>query len=175
RIPTRGAAPAAPHEEPPTTRFSAAKNAVRGAIGNAPTQRVPRATPPAQQREEREIESWLGELRGRPAGGAEPGQPPRPPQPSADPTRAMRPGGPRVGNGTPRTADEGNEPTTAIPTPRQRQQPKNPDATTAIPTPRTQDPASTEKIDTRESDDEQQRRRGGGMSAADLLRREGRL
>ncbi|MCZ8379859.1 MMPL family transporter [Mycobacterium sp. CPCC 205372] len=176
RIPTRGAAPAAPREEPPTTRFSAAKNAVRGAVGNAPTQRVPRATPPAQQREEREIESWLGELRGRPAGGStEPGQPARPPQPSADPTRAMRPGGPRVGNGTPRTADEGNEPTTAIPTPRQRQQPKNPDATTAIPTPRTQDPASTEKIDTRESEDEQQRRRGGGMSAADLLRREGRL
>jgi RND superfamily putative drug exporter len=50
----------------------------------------------------------------------------------------------------------GNEPTTAIPTQRQR------------------DPEATEKIDTHKADEEP-KRRGGGVSAADLLRREGRL
>jgi RND superfamily putative drug exporter len=55
-------------------------------------------------------------------------------------------------------APEGNEPTTAIPA----QRPKDPEA--------------TEKIDTREAaEGDQPKRRGGGMSAADLLRREGRL
>jgi RND superfamily putative drug exporter len=56
----------------------------------------------------------------------------------------------------PPQAQPGNEPTTAIPTQRQR------------------DPESTEKIDTHKADDEP-KRRGGGVSAADLLRREGRL
>jgi RND superfamily putative drug exporter len=46
--------------------------------------------------------------------------------------------------------------------------------TTAIPTQRPQDSDATEKIDTRAADDEP-KRRGGGVSAADLLRREGRL
>ena len=117
------------------------------------------------QREEREIESWLGELRGGPAGQG--GQPPRPQQPSAEPTRAMRPGG--AGGDEP----EGNEPTTAIPVQRPQQAPAGESAeeTTKIPTPKS-DPESTEKIDTRE---DEQKRRGGGMSAQDLLRREGRI
>jgi RND superfamily putative drug exporter len=62
--------------------------------------------------------------------------------------------------------------------PAPRQNPPQPvDApTTAIPTQRPQEPGSTEKIATHEaSDDEPKRRGGGGVSAADLLRREGRL
>jgi RND superfamily putative drug exporter len=160
RIPTNRP-PAGPGAEPPTTRLSMAKNAVRGAV-NATTQRTARPGP-GPQREEREIESWLGELRGGPAGPG--GQPPRP-QPSAEPTTAMRAG----------TAPEpeGNEPTTAIPVqrPSQPPQPENAEATTKIPVPTHQDPESTEKIDTRE--EEQKRRGGGGLSAQDLLRREGR-
>ena len=54
----------------------------------------------------------------------------------------------------------GNEPTTAIPTPRQLGTPPA-------------DPEATEKINTRE--EEEPKRRGGGVSAQDLLRREGRL
>lgn len=164
RIPTNRpqAAPAAPGGEPPTTRLSVARNAVRGAV-NATTQRASRPGP-GPQREEREIESWLGELRGGPAGPG--GQPPRP-QPPAEPTTAMRPGG--------APEPEGNEPTTAIPVQRPTQAPQaeNADATTKIPVPTQQDPESTEKIDTR--DEEQKRRGGGGVSAQDLLRREGRI
>jgi hypothetical protein len=63
--------------------------------------------------------------------------------------------------------------------PARRQNPPQPvePPTTAIPAQRPQDAGSTEKIDTRDaSDDEPQRRGGGGgVSAADLLRREGRL
>ena len=56
--------------------------------------------------------------------------------------------------------------------PRPQPQPGN-EPTTAIPTPRQQDPEATEKINTRE--EEEPKRRGGGVSAQDLLRREGRL
>ncbi|ODQ85925.1 hypothetical protein [Mycolicibacterium flavescens] len=100
---------------------------------------------------EREIESWLGELRGTSA-------PPPPENRGQRPPRAQRPA----------PADTGNEATTAIPTPSQ-----DPDATTAIPTPPKDVEAATEKLNTREDDDRQ--RRGGGVSAQDLLRREGRL
>jgi RND superfamily putative drug exporter len=178
-------------DEPQTTRLSMAKNAVRNVVSNATaaTQRTyrhaPPPPPPAQPprdpqvpREEREIESWLGELRGtapaggKPAGGkpggGKPagGKPTSPPRPSADATRAMPEPRPR-----PLRPQPGNEPTTAIPT--QRPRPQNADATTAIPTPRQQDPESTEKLNTRE--DDEPKRRGGGMSAQELLRREGRL
>ena len=178
RIPT---SPGAPAVEPPTTRFSAPKDVAPspGAIGgaNAPTTRTPRvdpnrpSTPPApaapvapatsraSRRAEsqrgstpnREIESWLGELRsgnGASAGGSA--------QPSADPTRAMPGQRPPQRQGPPKGQPD-NEPTTAIPTQRPR------------------DPEATEKIATHEADDEQPKRRGGGVSAADLLRREGRL
>lgn len=157
RIPT----PAAPAGEAPTTRFAAPKEQVDDA--SVPTQRTPRveptrppvptpAPPPPPSRGEarrnepprgntnREIESWLGELRG--------GAPAAPP--SAEPTRAIPEQRGRA------AAPVGNEPTTAIPV----QSPKDQDA--------------TEKIDTREADDETPKRRGGGVSAADLLRREGR-
>ncbi|GAC1400487.1 MAG: MMPL family transporter [Mycobacterium sp.] len=162
RIPTARTQP----DEPQTTRLSMAKNAVRNVVHNAAsaTQRGQRpAPPPGAPRQEREIESWLGELRGNaPAGG----QPP-PARPSTEATRAMPDQRPRA-----QRPQAGNEPTTAIPA--QRPQRQDADATTAIPTPRKQEPdTATEKLKTRE--DEEPKRRGGGVSAQELLRREGRL
>ncbi|MCV7281639.1 MMPL family transporter [Mycolicibacterium flavescens] len=162
RIPS-ATPPSAPADEPQTTRLSMAKNAVRNAVTNAAAATRQAARPPAPPtppptggsgrppREEREIESWLGELRGTSA-------PPPPENRGQRPPRAQRPA----------PADTGNEATTAIPTPSQ-----DPDATTAIPTPPKDVEAATEKLNTREDDDRQ--RRGGGVSAQDLLRREGRL
>jgi RND superfamily putative drug exporter len=205
RIPTARTQAASP-DEPQTTRLSMAKNAVRNAVNSATarvnhppagdTQRGHRPAPPlppAAPREEREIESWLGELRGAPAGGQpaplpshgptrEQGTVGPPARPSADATRAMPElGAPPEGRGHTRQPrpQPGNEPTTAIPT--QRPRPQNTDATTAIPMPRKlgtppegrEDPEATEKINTREEDEP--KRRGGGLSAQDLLRREGRL
>jgi RND superfamily putative drug exporter len=135
---TRFAAPTEPPVDAPTTRTPRVDPARAG------TPQAPPAVPTPSRRAEparsnREIESWLGELRG----GA-------PAQPSAEPTRTM---------------------------PEQRApQPERDEPTTAIPAQRKQDPESTEKIDTREAAAEDERkRRGGGMSAADLLRREGRI
>jgi RND superfamily putative drug exporter len=177
RIPTRPQA-----DEPQTTRLSVAKNAVRNVVNNAAgaAQRAHRPTPPPPPapREEREIESWLGELRGN-SGGSPPAAPPAAPpaRPSTDATRAMPEQRPRQPRPQP-----GNEPTTAIPalgTPpegRRRPRPQNTDApaTTAIPTPRKSDAdAATEKLNTPK--DDEPKRRGGGVSAQDLLRREGRI
>jgi trehalose monomycolate/heme transporter len=171
RIPTSPV----PAGEAPTTRFSAPKDAAPGAGANAAsnagaaTTRTPRvdpnrpaapakpAEPPASRASRkaetprgsarnREIESWLGELRGGNGGSA---------QPSADPTRAMPEQRPPQRKSQPQQSD--NEPTTAIPTQRPR------------------DPEATEKIATPREADEEPKRRGGGVSAADLLRREGRL
>jgi RND superfamily putative drug exporter len=139
--------PGAASDEPQTTRLSIAKNAVRNAVSNAAAATRQAARPPAPPHEEREIESWLGELRGTGAPAGSTGPPPPPPQrPSADATQAI----PR-----PPRSNPDNEPTTAIPTQRQ------------------QDPDATEKLNPRE--DDERKRRGGGMSAQDLLRREGRL
>jgi RND superfamily putative drug exporter len=82
---TRMRAGQATSSEPPTTRLSvAAKNAAKAVINNASaiTQRSQRPAPPPPPRQEREIESWLGELRG--TGGDQTAG-----QPSADATRAM--------------------------------------------------------------------------------------
>jgi RND superfamily putative drug exporter len=135
---TRFAAPAEPPVDAPTTRTPRVDPARAG------TPQAPPAVPTPSRRAEparsnREIESWLGELRG----GA-------PAQPSAEPTRTM---------------------------PEQRApQPERDEPTTAIPAQRKQDPESTEKIDTRDvAAEDERKRRGGGMSAADLLRREGRM
>ena len=91
-----------PADEPPTTRLSMAKNAVRNVVNNATagTQRTQRpraaaatgsgcgsAARSGSAREDREIESWLGELRGTSPAG--PPVPPPHPQPSADATRAI--------------------------------------------------------------------------------------
>lgn len=192
RIATPGAAPSgagttrmpgAPKaEEPPTTRIAMARNAVRNAVNTAAAATRQAAKPPAPPaapqtpREDREIESWLGELRGT---ATPPGPPPAKPapakgrgRPSAEATRAM-PRSPRP--------EPGNEPTTALPTLGNPPAAQDDDATTAFRAVRqlgTQpedsgDSEATEKIDTREG--EEPKRRGGGVSAQDLLRREGRL
>jgi RND superfamily putative drug exporter len=165
RIPMASGAQAG---EAPTTRFKAPTDAAprATAVPDAPTTRTPRAdpnrvatptTPPAQpstrasrraeaeraSASDREIESWLGELRG--TNGA----------PSAEPARTMP-------EQRPRKAPPHAQPVDA--------------PTTAIPTQRVQEPAATEKIVAHEASDDEPRRRGvGGVSAADLLRREGRL
>jgi RND superfamily putative drug exporter len=165
-------------DEPATTRLAMARNAVRNAVtnavntatghSNAPTERTQLPQPPVEgsakpaapaQREEREIESWLGALRGGPS--AQPTPPPPPMRPSADPTRAM-----------PQSGGDDAAPTTAFSAQRPADNGGS-DATTAMPSlrQRDQDP-STEKLNTRE---DEPKRRGGGMSAQDLLRREGRL
>jgi hypothetical protein len=89
RMPTQR--PAAPTGEPATTRLPAAANnkkprtPVSNANGPAPLTR--RAAPPPV-REDREIESWLGELRGN--GPTPPPARPRPqPQEGAEPTTAI--------------------------------------------------------------------------------------
>lgn len=147
RIPTMDAE----DSEAPTTRFSSAKNAVRNAVNTAAgaataaTHRQPRPAPNG----EREIESWLGELRGKPGNAA----PQAHSQPSSDPTRSMNP-----------PADDQADKTTAIPV-------ANPRAKDTE--------AATEKLNSRADaeggDDKPTRRGGGGVSAQDLLRREGRL
>jgi RND superfamily putative drug exporter len=154
-----------PADEPATTRLSTAKNAVRNAVTNAAAATRAAAAPPAPPaREEREIESWLGELRGTAPTGQPAPSPTR--RPSTEPTRAMPEGG-RAGRRQP-PPTPGNEPTTAIPA-----QSEDADPTTAIPAQRPQDTdAATEKLN---AADEKPKRRGGGMSAQDLLRREGRL
>jgi len=161
---------AAPANEPPTTRFSVAKNAVKNAVNSATAaaQRHNRAAgqPPAP---DREIESWLGELRGGAASGGQ--ERSDPPQPSAESTRTMpapedattaipqQPQQPQQ-NGTP--ADISAQETRAIPI----SQPEPGDSDVA-----------TEKLNARgkKRGGEERQRRGGGVSAQDLLRREGRL
>ncbi|HET9565806.1 MAG TPA: MMPL family transporter [Mycobacterium sp.] len=148
RIPTPRAASAG---EQQTTRLPTANSKMpRNAVGNAPKRR---ATPPPPVREDREIESWLGELRGNSPAAPPPARTPRP-QKGAEPTTAIPVQSPRDG----RPVKESTEPTTAIP---------------AQPQP---DPEATEKLTAQQAPDEESRRRGanGGVSAADLLRREGR-
>ncbi|HEX7429730.1 MAG TPA: MMPL family transporter [Mycobacterium sp.] len=151
RMPTPRTAQA---DEPPTTRLPTAnKKKSRNAVPNstASTQRSKRPTPPPPVREDREIESWLGELRGN--------------NPGATPPPAQRP-----------RPQEDAEPTTAIPTQRPRggrAAKKDAEPTTAIPAQRQPDPETTEKLTAQEIEEEGGRR-SGGVSAQDLLRREGR-
>ena len=92
-----------PGAEAPTTRFSAARNVVKNAMGQAAaaTQRLGRSEPQPSA-PEREIESWLGELRGGgnapipPAGSSEsapttaiPAHPDEDPAISTEETRAI--------------------------------------------------------------------------------------
>jgi trehalose monomycolate/heme transporter len=149
---TRMPAGAKESQEPTTKRFSASRNA--NATPNASPQRTPKA--PA---EDREIESWLSELRSkrqrgdRPVDTGESGNASAPP--SAGQTRAMRvPGSDSSGPA---------------------------DSSTAPPRPRPEDNDSepaTEKLNAREqrgnSAEKSRPRRGGRLSAQDLLRREGR-
>lgn len=154
--------------EPPTTRLSAQPNAASAPVPGQRPPRTPAAPQPGPQPPrggDREIESWLSELRGskpndRPGESRAPGNTAPPPKPSADTTRAMPVG------------SEGSA---------DQQPPAEDDATTAIPTaPREQkDPdVATQKLNARGNDPdnaELPRQRRGGLSAQDLLRREGRI
>lgn len=137
-------------KEAPTTRFSAQPNPSAAPASGRPP--APAAPPRA---EDREIESWLSDLRGGPT-GEQRGAAPKPPQPSADETRALQiPPREKPSNPPPPEAD---------------------DATTAIPTGPREDKdtdAATEKLNAR--GEKPRPRRGGGLSAQDLLRREGRI
>src|SRR5215217_1181884 len=81
---------ATPAGEPQTTRMPAAAGKPRNPVNNAnpaPARRRPTAPPPV--REDREIESWLGELRGTGPAAAKPAprqHPQHPQQPSAEAT-----------------------------------------------------------------------------------------
>jgi trehalose monomycolate/heme transporter len=145
-----------PAGEPQTTRIPAAnsrKPRNAGNAANAAPQRTKRAAPPPPVREDREIESWLGELRGNGPAAPPPPAPRHRPQKDAEPTTAIPVQNPRAG----RPAHQAAEPTAAIPAQREP------------------DPEATEKL-TAQQAEEEGRRRGtnGGVSAADLLRREGR-
>ena len=110
-----------------TTATSSHQRTARPSPPPAPAAAPPPA--PAPAREDREIESWLGELRGTsPAGPPVP--PPHPP-PSADATRAIPAGRSEATRGL--DAEQ-----------RQRTRPQGDDATTAKQRP--PDPEATEKI-----------------------------
>ncbi|MCB0939950.1 MAG: MMPL family transporter, partial [Mycobacterium sp.] len=143
--------------EAPTTRFAVARNAVKNAVNNAAAaaQRRVEPTPPQP---DREIESWLGELRGKPAAS------PDTPAPASEPTA--------------------EDATTAIPTQAEPVAAEGETAqisaeqTRAIPVSRPEpadNEVATEKLNARGKNAGDDRRRGGGVSAQDLLRREGRL
>ncbi len=180
----------APSGEPtgndvPTTRFASARNALRAAVSSAAdaiTNRL--ATPPEvpvatttttapAAGGEREIESWLGELRD--ASGA--AVPQHTSSPSSEPTLSMRSAG----------SDRADpEATTAIPAQRPTSGTdaggSEDAATRAIPIAgsRTGDSeVATERLNARGEDargaDAGSPRRGEGVSAQELLRREGRL
>ncbi len=142
--------------EPPTTRFSAADPA---------TERV---TSPGKESaalgEEREIESWLGELRGgRDAAQARRGRPGETePEASDERTRSLPKPTAEAGNTE-------NAPTTAIPAQGSPTDPETPatEKFTAV-----GDQAGGDAGDNPQSP--QRRGAAGGLSAAELLRREGR-
>ncbi|OBI06412.1 hypothetical protein A5715_20645 [Mycolicibacter heraklionensis] len=145
--------------EPPTTRFSAADPA---------TERV--ASPrkeSAAPGEEREIESWLGELRGsRDAAQARRGrQGESEPEASDERTRSLP---------KPEAEDTGNAPTTAIPA---QGSPSDPaDSSDENPATEKFTAVGEQPGDDASDDAQSPKRRGaaGGLSAAELLRREGR-
>ena len=138
-------APAGKAAEPPTTRFAAPG---RGA--QAPSGPSPAGPPPANVPARGSSASGSREIESwlgdlrAGAKGAAPAQEP--------PTRAMPEQRSEQRNGPGQRPVQGNEPTTAF-----QAQPDDPE---------------TEKLDTR--GDDERKRRGGGVSAADLLRREGR-
>jgi RND superfamily putative drug exporter len=141
-------------KEAPTTRFSAQPNPPSAPAAARPP--APTAPPQPPRGEDREIESWLSDLRGGKTGDPRSAAP-KAPQPSADETRALQ---------IPPRGDTPSGPPPAEPE----------DATTAIPTAPREDKdadAATEKLNA--PGEKPRPRRGGGLSAQDLLRREGRI
>ncbi|HEU4363670.1 MAG TPA: efflux RND transporter permease subunit [Mycobacterium sp.] len=117
-----------------------------------PTTRLPAADSKPHPRSEREIESWLDELR--------PDRTPPAPSPADEETRSMR-----VPDGQPQAEPAQDSATTAIPVP---EHPDSRDSRSATEKVNTTAPPSNGTKTTRP------RRGGGGLSAQELLRREGR-
>jgi len=125
-----------------------------------PMRTAPPPSEPPSERQDRDLESWLGELRGT----------------------SQRPPSANSGTGA-QTNAQTNAQTEAIPTQRggAHQHPDDTDAaTTALPTPPTDaeqnDPTPpTEKLPGRGGRPKGRQRHGDGVSAQDLLRREGRF
>ncbi|MBV9352410.1 MAG: hypothetical protein JOZ23_12880, partial [Mycobacterium sp.] len=155
RIPAVGGS----EPEPTTTRFAARENTATNA---PPTDQRAPDTPPKSP-PNREIESWISDLRGPSTPGDGPADVRRPkaapPQPSAEETRPV-PTHRSAGKDRPNDAGES---TTAIPVP-----PRDNDAAMA-----------SEKLNTASDDgnsgEKPRQQHGGGLSAQDLLRREGRI
>jgi RND superfamily putative drug exporter len=189
--------PQAPGNDAPTTRFSiagaagAAKNLAKNAVNQATaaassaTQRLNRPAP-GEPAPEREIESWLGELRGNPAPKAPEGPqdtqaapPTTALPPSAAPTRAID--SPAAGETTELRAQDqpaedlaiSAEETRAIPIARPDR--GDTDAATEQLNARGKNEDAQKEGAQKEGEERQRRGTGGGVSAADLLRREGRL
>lgn len=165
--PATEAIPTAQSSEPQTTRMSLPGNNI--GPSDAPTTRSGAAGThrPDRRNSEREIESWLGELRGPKQAGHPSG-----PIAKGEPTNAIPSAGqkPVRSNGSP-----GDEAATtampivspdAAPKPRKPRPPVTPaaDQTEAM-------PAADQN---RNADENTRRSRGGSVSAQDLLRREGR-
>lgn len=188
-------------DAPATTRMAVPGKNV--APTDAPTTRVPGGNPagpdapttrssvagthrPDRRNADREIESWLGELRGPKQPGAAAGTEAGDATtaiPVSKPQSTPRPAQPNRASGTP-----GEDATTAMPIakpevqrpspPRaqrpqpEQQQPAKPstDATEALPAPgQNRTPQQQQEVD-----EATRRSRGGSVSAQDLLRREGR-
>ncbi|TDZ76411.1 Membrane protein YdfJ [Mycobacteroides salmoniphilum] len=185
-------------DAPATTRMSVPGKNV--APTDAPTTRVPGGNPagpdapttrssiagthrPDRRNADREIESWLGELRGPKQPGSGPAAE------SGDATTAIpvaKPPQPNRANSTPAedattampiaTPDATRQGPPRAPRPPQSPQPAPPaaDATEALPTSgQSRDQKSTPQQQ-QEADEATRRSRGGSVSAQDLLRREGR-
>jgi RND superfamily putative drug exporter len=156
--------------EPSTTRFSAAPDtgspaarprrndppSARGTVPHPMQMPSPRNQDGPARGADREIESWLGELRGEPD---RPANDRGSTNPSDDQTRAMPVPPQRAGDQTPADSAE----TTALPA----QQNRN------------DSDSATQKLNTQghpgNGSGKPRPRRGGGLSAQDLLRREGRF
>jgi RND superfamily putative drug exporter len=192
RMPAGGGEPA----EPPTTRLSTPKSTVTNA---APTNRRP---PKPSSPHDREIESWLSELRDgldvpreRPPHDRDvPAPPPRPHErdvppsgereehPSAHSERKGDHPADRYGAAEAATSKPSADQTRALPVPGNLSDAPASDAeaTTAIPTPPSEESDSdvaTEKLNSRgrRGNSGDQVRQRGSVSAQDLLRREGRF
>ncbi|HZU46484.1 MAG TPA: MMPL family transporter [Mycobacterium sp.] len=189
RMPAGGGEPA----EPPTTRLTTPKS-----TNAAPTNRHPQKPVPPH---DREIESWLSELRDgldvpreRPPHDRD--LPPAPPRPRERDTQTRREPEERPPARTRRADPQGDVPgagkaappkpsaeqTRALPVQDDRSDPpaSDADATTAIPTAPSEESDSdvaTEKLNSRgqRGNSGDQPRQRGSVSAQDLLRREGRF
>jgi len=159
-------APAPPAPGPVSTPRQRVAEPAVGVPAPAPAEEAPttRFTAPVPAREERDIGSWLGELR-RKASSKRPTGPAHAGDPSAEPTHVLPSGEPT------NVITPADDATTAIPTAAAAEA-YSAEETRAIPVSRPQaadSEVATEQLNARGQHS------GGGVSANDLLRREGRI